>query len=371
MSVISIIIPVFNQWEYTNACLEALLKHDTSEIPLEIVIVDNASTDYTSQGLIEWQQRWNSVKVQTMDVNTGFSLACNYGASISSAPYLLFLNNDTIPQAGWLRPLLNELKNPEVGIVAPKLLYPDGLKINHAGYVFGRGNFYAIYHGHKSSLPAVNIKRDYQALLGACILLKRDLFFELGQFAEYGLEDIDLCLKAGEKGLKCRYVPESVVYHHGSVTLKLSESGTFPVNDSKGFGQRWSSHYLIWDDYLCYINDGMWPAPPGSSPIDTANNSMAAVIESGKKLQNKQVEEAMALLDQAVAFWPQNPVAFTQKIKIIAETGQTDLMIKELQRLPEFDFEPLLLQEILPILSRSLPPDIWKAIKDKLGSAGF
>jgi GT2 family glycosyltransferase len=167
--LVSIIIPVFNQWRFTEECLEALVRHSSPDIPTEVVVVDNASTDETASGLRAWRDRWSALKVESLSRNTGFSPACNHGAHVSSGEYLLFLNNDTAPQAGWLESLLDELRQPGVGLVGPKLVYPGGKSINHAGYVFGLGSFYGIYHEHDSDAPEVNKKRDYQALLGACI----------------------------------------------------------------------------------------------------------------------------------------------------------------------------------------------------------
>lgn len=369
-AIVSVIIPVFNQWSYTDDCLKALELQNDPEIELEIIVVDNASTDFTSEGLAQWSKQNSAIKVFRLETNSGFSPACNYGAQLSTAPFLLFLNNDTIPQSGWLQPLLNEIQNYEVGIAAPKLLYPDAQRINHAGYVFGRGNFYGIYHNRDASLPAANIKRDYQALLGACIIIGRELFFELGQFAEYGLEDIDLCLKVTEKNLKCRYVPESVVLHHGSVTLKFSEVGSFPITDVIGFSDRWGNSRICWDDYKWYIQDSEWPAPAASSDfakaLENANKSVLAVIESKNELMKGNYADASALIDQAFQFWPHNPMAYSASIQLLAESGQPEKLIAELQKLPDYSFDQLIVNEIMPILSKALPPEIWNIISANL-----
>lgn len=201
LPTVSIIIPVYNQWSYTADCLKALSQHDDSLISIEVIVVDNGSTDETALGLAEWRAHWSALRVETVASNTGFSPACNRGAELSRGEFLVFLNNDTVPQAGWLAPLLQEVKQPGVGIVGPKLVYPGGQTINHAGYVFGEGTFYGIYHEHDAAAPYVNRKRDYQALLGACIIISRDLFFSLGSFSLEGIEDIDLCLKAGARAL--------------------------------------------------------------------------------------------------------------------------------------------------------------------------
>ncbi len=354
---VSIIIPVFNQWRYTAQCLEALRAHTSAAIPFEVVIVDNASTDETANGLREWQTRWPLVRVETMSENTGFSPACNHGAQVSRGEYLLFLNNDTIPQPGWLEPLLNEIKEPGVGIVGPKLVYPDGKSINHVGYVFGLGSFYNIYHEHDSRAPEVNKKRTYQALLGACILISRELFFQLGGFSLDGLEDIDLCLKAGAKCLCSRYVPTSTVYHHGSVTLINSLPGTFPVTSQVGFNQRWGAFRIEWDDYRWYLEDGTWPGPPeGSSrghTMELANRSMSEFMEAYKLRDQGDFEAALEKVRAAFAFWPRNPMALLLQCELLELAGRKPEAREEILRFGDFSFcRGPVLMELIRIAER-------------------
>lgn len=354
---VSIIIPVFNQWRYTAECLEALRAHTSAAISFEVVVVDNASTDETASGLRECQTRWPLVRVETLSENTGFSPACNHGAQVSRGEYLLFLNNDTIPQPGWLEPLFNEIKEPGVGIVGPKLVYPDGMAINHAGYVFGLGNFYNIYHEHHPAAPEVNKKRNYQALLGACILISRELFFQLGGFSLDGLEDIDLCLNAGTKSLSSRYVPASTVYHHGSVTLINSVPGTFPVTSKVEFNQRWGAFGVAWDDYRWYLEDGVWPGPPAGSSLgdclELANRSMSELMEAYKLQHQGDFEAALEKVGIAFAFWPLNPMALLLRCQLLELTGRVAEAREELLEFGDFSFcRGPILMELIQIAER-------------------
>lgn len=356
--LVSIVIPVFNQWRYTEECLKSLRANAPSEISFEVVVVDNASTDDTAQGLQKWQKEWPVIKVETLPMNTGFSPACNRGAEISRGKYLLFLNNDTIAQPGWLLPLVQELQQPGVGIVGPKLVYPDGKRINHAGYVFGMGSFYAIYHNHDASAPEVNKRRDYQALLGACILLPRDLFFSVGQFSLDGLEDIDLCLKIKTKGLVSRYVPTSTVYHHGSVTLSNSLPGSFPVTSQVGFGERWNNYLIGWDDYAFYLEDGIWPGPSGgefnSSAQQRVAASMAELMEAYQMRAKGELEAALSHGQKALTLWPKNPMALLLRCQIFESTNHKALISKDLLDFGELSFcRGPVLQELLRIIAQS------------------
>ena len=119
--VVSVVIPVFNQWAYTAQCLAALRAH-THHVPFEVIVVNNGSTDETAHELAYLSREWSALRVISLSVNTGFSPACNIGANAAEGELLLFLNNDTEPQPGWILPLLNEVKQPGVGLVGPKLV---------------------------------------------------------------------------------------------------------------------------------------------------------------------------------------------------------------------------------------------------------
>ena len=369
MPTVSIIIPVFNQWRYTDACLQALHDTSTDEIPLEVIIVDNGSTDESSEGLRAWQAKWSAIRVETSSENQGFSPGCNRGAQVSRAPYLVFLNNDTIPQPGWLRPLLDEIQRPEVGIAAPKLLYPNTLRINHAGYVLGQRGFLSIYHNREGSFEGANKMRDYQALLGACVIIKRDLFFSLGQFSLDGLEDIDLCLKVRGHSLRCRYVPRSVVHHHGSVTLTHSPPGSCPETTSTDFVERWKNQSLVLDDYLWHLEDEQWPGPPAHTKperLERAVESVQILIEAKRLREQGLSSEALVLIDKAIHVWPLNPMAYVDRCAALCEAQRVDELLQDLQRSEQFLFYPTLMTELLPIFSKVLPAEIVDRLRASL-----
>jgi GT2 family glycosyltransferase len=340
--LVSIIIPVFNQWKYTADCLAALNQHQTEDLPLEVVVVNNGSSDETSSQLDAWRDRWSAIRVVSVAANEGFAPACNRGAAASTAPLLLFLNNDTIPQRDWLAPLVEALEDPTVGVVGPKLLYPDGRFINHAGYVFGNGAFYPIYHGREATFPGANKARNYQALLGACILLSRELFFEVGQFSVLALEDIDLCLKIGHRGRACRYIPTSIVHHHGSITLNNSPEGSFPVTSQSEFYDRWGTYPVAWDDYRWLIQDLIWPAPEPSASLTSAlmvaDQSIAATVSAFECRTIGKLLDALTKTDEALRLWPDNPIAFVLRCKLLMQMGSRALFAQELAKYERYAF---------------------------------
>jgi GT2 family glycosyltransferase/thioredoxin-like negative regulator of GroEL len=217
----SIIIPLFNQVEYTKQCLEALIQNTPDEL-YEVIIVDNASTDGTKEFLKSLE---GDVKIITNKENLGFAKACNQGAKTAQGGYLVFLNNDTKVLPGWLDELVKcAREDKKRAVVGAKLLYPDDT-IQHAGVAITDSPHpifpYHIHHKKPSNAPEVNVMREYQAVTGACMLVRKDLFEKMGGFDEdflNGYEDVDLCFRIRENGYKIIYCPESIVYHYESVS---------------------------------------------------------------------------------------------------------------------------------------------------------
>ena len=216
--LVSIIVPVRNQWKLTAACLASLYEH-TPPGAFEIILIDNASTDETAEQL---RSRFPAVRHLRCDPPLNFSQSNNKGAACASGDLLLLLNNDTQVTAGWLPPLVAEFDaDPLLAAAGPKLLYPNGL-VQQAGVVF---NWYGLAHHFgvlwNGSHPEVNRRRYFKALTAACLLCRTSDYLAAGGLDEryqFGGEDTDLCLRWHAAGKKVRYVPESTVIHHESKT---------------------------------------------------------------------------------------------------------------------------------------------------------
>ncbi len=221
---VSIIILCYNRLDCTIACWQGLRNTLPPRIRAEVIFVNNASNDETGGFLrgLEAEARvlWNAE-------NLGFAKGCNQGARAASGEFLLFLNNDTVPLAGWLEPMLDLLADGATGIVGSKLLYPDR-RVQHAGVVvreFRPSNSrlvpHHIYNLDHEEAPWVSRSREFQCVTGACMLLRRDEFLAAGGFDERylnGYEDIDLCFRFRELGRKVIYCAESVLLHHESAS---------------------------------------------------------------------------------------------------------------------------------------------------------
>ena len=220
-TVCSIVIPVYNKLDFTRRCIEYILKN-TNSILYELVIVDNGSTDGTTTYLKSLPYPF---KIIYNNTNLGFSQACNQGIRAATSPYILFLNNDTEPQPGWLEPLIETLDNdPTVAAVGSKLLFPDRT-IQHAGVVIalqeasGQICPFHIFYKETGSLAAANRVMEFAVCTGACLMVRAERLRELGGFDENfwnGYEDVDLCLRLCQGGWRVVYQPKSVLIHHES-----------------------------------------------------------------------------------------------------------------------------------------------------------
>jgi len=217
----SIIIPVFNKARFTKQCLDTLRPTLEGAGEGEVIVIDNASSDETPALLSEYP--W--VRVIRNEKNLGFAGANNQGARLARGEFLVLLNNDTQALPGWLAAMIKTAREPGVGAVGAKLLFADrtvqhgGVVIN--GVVLGRSSMMPFHHNLlvAADRPDTNVRRELQAVTGACIVTPRELYQELGGLDELywnGYEDVDYCFKVRERGLRVVYEPAATLYHFES-----------------------------------------------------------------------------------------------------------------------------------------------------------
>ncbi len=226
----SIVIPVFNNLDFTQQCLEQLQASVVRDFDDgQVVVVDDASTDGTSAFLERWVERDDRHHVLRNADNRGFVFSCNRGAEFASADILVFLNNDTLPMPGWLQPLLALLRDtPDAGVVGGKLVYPDGRLQEAGGVVFSDGSACNFGKGLPAGAPLCNFLREVDYCSGALLATPRSLFVESGgfdaQFAPGYYEDTDYCFRVRDRGYRVYYQPESVVVHFEGATAGTDTS---------------------------------------------------------------------------------------------------------------------------------------------------
>jgi GT2 family glycosyltransferase len=214
----SIVIPVFNQLAHTLQCLRALAEYPPS-CATEVIVVDDGSTDATPQRLASIP----GLRYHRRENNGGFIAACNDGAALAHGEFVAFLNNDTVPQPGWLDVLIDALvTESRAGLVGAQLRYPNGRLQEAGGVVFSDGNAWNYGRYESPEDPRYGYLRDADYVSGAAIALRRELFLSLGGFdAEYApayYEDTDLAFKVRAAGLRVVYQPASVVLHEEGAT---------------------------------------------------------------------------------------------------------------------------------------------------------
>jgi GT2 family glycosyltransferase len=225
---VSLIVPTDSPTR-AQACLQDI-PGATQYPDLEIVLVTNSRL---AESLKFVEAGKAAVRLVPYDKPFNFSDKCNVGAQAATGERLIFFNDDVeTEQADWIQNVIEPLANPEIGAVAPKLLYESG-KIQHAGLVMGvRGLAGTAFHQRPAdstehfNLP--QIQRDVAALSAACLAMRRDDFFRVGGFdagnTPIAHSDMDLCFKVREAGLRCVYTPYATLRHAGHASIGIEES---------------------------------------------------------------------------------------------------------------------------------------------------
>lgn len=239
---ISIVIPVHGQLAHTLACLGAIAAHPPRRA-IEVIVVDDSSPDDSRRVLA----RIDGLHLLQRAENGGFVAAANDGAGAARGAFIAFLNNDTVPQPGWLDALADAFdSDPRCGLAGAQLLYPDGRLQEAGGIVFADGSAESYGRFDDPSLAAYGFVRDADYVSGAAMLIRTALFREIGGFADAYrpgyYEDTDLAFAVRARGLRVRYQPMARVVH-----VEGASAGTDPARGMKAaqvrhralFAARW------------------------------------------------------------------------------------------------------------------------------------
>ena len=245
---VSIIIPTKDAPEMLGRCLKSI-SEKTSYPEFEVFLMDNDTTDEDALQLME---QYSVLRIPFPDP-FNFSRANNQGAIAATGDFLVFLNNDTeIIAADWLQHLIYYAEQPDVGAVGALLIYEDRT-VQHAGVALGmRGTadhtmrgFPIGMDGYAGSLACA---REVSALTGACMMIRKSLFHEIGGFNEHfftAYQDVDLCLRLRERGLRLVCTPQALVVHHESI----SRQSYYDVIDRMLLLDQWESVIERGDPY--------------------------------------------------------------------------------------------------------------------------
>jgi hypothetical protein len=225
---LSIIVVSWNVAPLLRECLRSVA-HEASVLPVEIIVVDNASSDDSVAML---GSEFPQVRVIANDDNRGFAGACNQGLQVARAPLVFLLNPDAVIVPGALRALIDSLsKHPDAGMLGPAVLNEDGSFQETAARLLPTlARLVASDVLRLTRLPLLgrwfrrtlvspydpDVTQEVQAISGAAMLIRRDLFEQCGGFGECFIhcgEDLDLCFRIRRTGWKIYFVPQARVVH--------------------------------------------------------------------------------------------------------------------------------------------------------------
>lgn len=264
--MISIVIPNKDHAADLKRCITSILEKSTYE-NYEIVIVENGSETKEIFEYYTSLKEYANIRVVTYEKPEGqngfnYSAVNNFGVKQTKGDYILLLNNDTeVITVNWMEELLMYAQREDVGAAGAKLYYGNKT-IQHAGVVLQLGAHRTAGHSHYGQsrenlgyMGRLCYAQNVSAVTGACLLVKKSLFEEVGGLDEsfaISLNDVDFCLKLREKGLLNVFTPFAELYHYESVSRGLDDSGEKAERynrESAHFREKWKTVLEKGDPY--------------------------------------------------------------------------------------------------------------------------
>ena len=217
---VAIIVVNWKQYELTKKCINSI--HQSNSINFNLILVDN---EYQTDSLNKLANDFKDLKIFKNVSNLGFSVANNIGINYAIGnkyDFILLLNNDTEVKKGFLKPMIDRLKQDNhLGAVQPIIM-----KFNQRKKIWNAGGYLNYFFG----LPYTNRKLNSKSnevtwISGCCILIKTSVVKKVGlldeNFFAY-FEDVDWSIRMQNQGYKLGLVDKSIVFHHGSKSLSNS-----------------------------------------------------------------------------------------------------------------------------------------------------
>jgi GT2 family glycosyltransferase len=224
--LVSVIVPFHNAAEHLRCCLRSL-QETAGYDRWEAILVDNRSWDPNTWALLARFESDKRIRVLSYDERFNWAAINNYAAKHSNGAHLLFMNADVAGRSdGWLTAMLEHAQRLEVGAVGARLIYPNG-QVQHAGVVMGLGGGVAWHAfcycpGDRGGyFDQAKVIRNYSAVTGACMMVRYEVFEQLGGFGEdlpVAYNDVDFCLRLHDRGYRVVYTPYAELVHDESHT---------------------------------------------------------------------------------------------------------------------------------------------------------
>jgi O-antigen biosynthesis protein len=256
--LVSIAIVTYGAWSWAERAIGVAAAN--TDVPHEIIVVDNASPDGTAERI---RERFPQVRLVANEDNAGFGAANNQAAQIARGEYLALINSDAVVPAGWIVPLLATLDRPGVGAVTPALVNEDGTMQIAGALAAPDGSVLALGNGDEVDDPAWQFSRATDFGAAACMLLRRaDFLAADGFFDAYNpayFEDADLCMTLLERGLRTVYVPEVRVLHGGFSSGSEAAAAELFERNRPTFVARWGRKLAATHP------PSLWPPDPATT----------------------------------------------------------------------------------------------------------
>ncbi|MEZ5402660.1 MAG: glycosyltransferase family 2 protein [Bryobacteraceae bacterium] len=251
--LISVVYVNWNSTKYLRGSIKSVYDH-TAELEPEIVVIDNASPDRDIASIVG---EFPNVRIMQMDCNVGFAVANNIGARAARGKWLVFLNPDTIVLPGAFDTMLESgLSLPRVGILGAKL-YNEDLSLQLTAIrafptivnqVFNAAILQRAWPScwlwdDRALLRDSTTAAPVDGISGACMMLARDVFMQVGGFCEdyfmYG-EDVDICYRVRAAGYDNYLIPNARIVHYGGASSKRQKS------------EQWAVQWMMRSRYLYF-----------------------------------------------------------------------------------------------------------------------
>lgn len=210
-SEITVVIPTWNRRDLVGRCLLSL---ESQSSPCVIKVVDNGSTDDTVSFV---EERFPTVEVIRLPENRGFSAAVNLGIRQAQTPYVALLNNDAEADSEWVQVGLRAFQTyPQFSFFASRMIqFHDRSRLDSAGDCYTRSGL-PLKRGYGDPISQYDEMKEVLGASAGAAFYRREIFEEIGYFDEFFriyLEDVDFSLRAQQRGFRCLYLPEAIVYH--------------------------------------------------------------------------------------------------------------------------------------------------------------
>ena len=233
--LVSILIPNKEHKVDLERCISSIIQK-TTYTNYEIIVVENSSADPEIFKYYAQLEKYSNIKIITYNPlknEFNYSAINNYGIQFTNGEHIIFLNNDIeIISPDWIEEMLMFSQRNDIGAVGAKLYYPNNT-IQHAGVIIGMCGLAG--HAHRNFprnsngyFGRCNIQQNLSAVTAACLMMKKQVFLEIGGFDEEYLKvafnDVDLCMKVRKAGYLIVWTPFAEAYHYESISRGLEDT---------------------------------------------------------------------------------------------------------------------------------------------------